>query len=74
MRKLPYFDPEWSMAEDTGTLESRLSVIADRYGGRIRLQPSGCVRSVRNSLNKHLMEAGRLIWLLHQEPARTDIP
>ena len=33
MRKLPYFDPEWSMAEDTGTLESRLSVIADRYVG-----------------------------------------
>lgn len=33
MRKLPYFDPEWSMAEDAGTLESRLSVIADRYVG-----------------------------------------
>ena len=44
MRKLPYFDPEWSMAEDTGTLESRLSVIADRYvGGESAVQPSGCV-------------------------------
>ena len=33
MRKLPYFDPEWSMAEDNGSFGSRLLTIASRYVG-----------------------------------------
>lgn len=33
MRKLPYFDPEWSIAKDAGSLEDQLSVIAERYVG-----------------------------------------
>lgn len=33
MRKIPYFDPEWSIARDAGSLRSCISVIADRYVG-----------------------------------------
>ena len=33
MRKLPYFDPEWSIAEDNGSFGSRLLTIASRYVG-----------------------------------------
>lgn len=33
MRKLPFFEPEWSIAKDSGTLSSQLSVIAERYVG-----------------------------------------
>lgn len=33
MRKIPYFDPEWSIAEDTGSLRAQVLVIAERYVG-----------------------------------------
>ena len=64
MRKLPYFDPEWSMAKNSGTRRDQLSAIAERYVGA---NPPTTFR-IRAVSTKQFLQAADGSWELDLTP------